>query len=58
LVSNTVYVALDLEATDMHPDRGEIIELGAIKFTDEKIVDRWRVPRSARAVPSPSRSPN
>ncbi len=40
-MSNTVYVALDLEATDMHPERGEIIELGAIKFTDERIVDRW-----------------
>ena len=40
-LSNTVYVALDLEATDMHPERGEIIELGAIKFTDERIVDRW-----------------
>ena len=40
-MSNTVYVALDLEATDMHPERGEIIELGAIKFTAERIVDRW-----------------
>lgn len=40
-MSSTVYVALDLEATDMHPERGEIIELGAIKFTNERIVDRW-----------------
>ena len=40
-MSTTVYVALDLEATDMHPERGEIIELGAIKFTADKIVDRW-----------------
>jgi DNA polymerase-3 subunit epsilon/ATP-dependent DNA helicase DinG len=39
--SPTVYVALDLEATEMHPERGEIIELGAIKFTPERIVDRW-----------------
>src|SRR6185437_2721091 len=41
VVSNTVYVALDLEATEMHPERGEIIELGALKFTAERIVDRW-----------------
>ncbi|MFN8511683.1 MAG: helicase C-terminal domain-containing protein [Thermomicrobiales bacterium] len=40
-MSNTVYVALDLEATEMHPERGEIIELGAIKFTTEKVLDRW-----------------
>ena len=40
-MSDTVYVALDLEATDMHPERGEIIELGAIKFTGEKVIDRW-----------------
>jgi len=40
-LAETVYVALDLEATDMHPERGEIIELGAIKFTGEKIIDRW-----------------
>lgn len=40
-MSNTVYVALDLEATEMHPERGEIIELGAIKFTTERILDRW-----------------
>ena len=40
-MSDTVYVALDLEATEMHPERGEIIELGAIKFTAERILDRW-----------------
>src|SRR5436190_23102557 len=40
-VSDTVYVALDVEATEMHPERGEIIELGAIKFTRERVVDRW-----------------
>lgn len=40
-MSDTVYVALDLEATEMHPERGEIIELGAIKFTTERVLDRW-----------------
>ncbi len=40
-MSTTVYVALDVEATEMHPERGEIIELGAIKFTAERVLDRW-----------------
>ena len=35
------YIALDLEATGMHPDRDEVIEIGAVKFRDGKIVDRW-----------------
>src|SRR6187401_652615 len=25
----------------MHPDRDEVIEIGAVKFRDGKIVDRW-----------------
>lgn len=35
------YIALDLEATGMHPDRDEVIEIGAVKFRDGKIVGRW-----------------
>ncbi|HEX5504765.1 MAG TPA: helicase C-terminal domain-containing protein, partial [Thermomicrobiales bacterium] len=41
-MSATLYIALDVEATEMHPERGEIIEIGALKFTDERIVDRWQ----------------
>ncbi len=26
----------------MHPERGEIIELGAIKFTTERVLDRMK----------------
>ena len=40
-MSSTAYIALDVEATEMHPERGEIIEVGAIRFTDERIIDRW-----------------
>ncbi len=35
------YIALDLEATGMHPDRDEILEIGAVKFRDGELVDRW-----------------
>src|SRR5918998_3982149 len=41
----------------MHPERGEILELGAIKFTRERVVDRWSPtvrPRGPVPFPIPS----
>ncbi len=35
------YVALDLEATGMDPERDEIIEIAAITFRDDRILERW-----------------
>ncbi|HEY0069726.1 MAG TPA: 3'-5' exonuclease, partial [Chloroflexia bacterium] len=35
------YVAFDLEATGMQPERDEVIEIGAVKFRDGQIVARW-----------------
>lgn len=36
-----VYVALDLEATGMDPARDEVIEIGAVKFRDGRIIDEF-----------------
>jgi DNA polymerase-3 subunit epsilon/ATP-dependent DNA helicase DinG len=46
------YVALDLEATGMHPERDEVIEIGAVKFRDGQIVGRWEsLVRPSQPVP-------
>src|SRR3954464_14697938 len=35
------YIAFDLEATGMQPDRDEVIEIGAVKLSDGQIIARW-----------------
>ncbi|MGC8787106.1 MAG: 3'-5' exonuclease, partial [Anaerolineae bacterium] len=36
-----VYVALDLETTGVDPERDAIIEIGAVKFRDQQVLDTW-----------------
>jgi len=36
-----IYVALDIEATGMDPERDEIIEVAAIKFREEQVLERF-----------------
>ncbi|MCM8748358.1 exonuclease domain-containing protein [Thermomicrobiaceae bacterium CFH 74404] len=45
-----IYVALDLEATGMDPERDEIIEIAAIKFRDDRVLDRWETLVRPRAT--------
>lgn len=36
-----VYVALDLEFTGLNPDHDAILEVGAIKFRSDQVLDTW-----------------
>jgi DNA polymerase III epsilon subunit-like protein len=36
-----IYVALDTEATGLRSDSDEVIEIGAVKFRDGQILERW-----------------
>ena len=36
------FVALDIETTDLTPERGEIIELGAAKYENGKVIDKYQ----------------
>ncbi len=37
----TSYVCFDLETTGLSPDKDEIIEIGAVKVVEGKVVDRF-----------------
>ncbi|HUS16187.1 MAG TPA: 3'-5' exonuclease, partial [Chloroflexia bacterium] len=37
-----IYVALDTEATGLRADADEIIEIGAVKFRDGQVLERWQ----------------
>jgi predicted DnaQ family exonuclease/DinG family helicase len=46
------YVALDVEATGMDPSRDEIIEIAALKFDEDRVIDSWQsLVRPRGAVP-------
>ena len=47
-----IYIALDLEATGMQPERDEVIEIGAVKFSEGQIIARWEsFVRPAQPIP-------
>jgi DNA polymerase-3 subunit epsilon/ATP-dependent DNA helicase DinG len=36
-----IYVALDLETTGLQADRDAIVEIGAVKFRGDDVLDTW-----------------
>src|SRR5213083_1755128 len=36
-----IYVALDLEFTGLNPDHDAILEVGAVKFRGDDVLDSW-----------------
>jgi predicted DnaQ family exonuclease/DinG family helicase len=36
-----IYVALDLETTGLQPERDAIIEIGAVKFREDEVLETW-----------------
>ena len=47
-----IYVALDLETTGLNPEKDAIIELGAVRFRDGKILDKFsQVVNPGRPIP-------
>ena len=46
------YVSLDLETTGLDPDRDSIIEVGAVKFRGDEVLDSWStLVRPERPIP-------
>lgn len=39
--SGKVFVAFDTETTSLSPSTGRIIEIGAVKFSKDGVIDRW-----------------
>jgi DNA polymerase III epsilon subunit-like protein len=51
------YVALDLETTGLDPEKDTIIELGAVRFRDGEILEKFsQVVNPGRRIPPPSSS--
>ncbi len=47
-----VYVAVDLETTGLDPDRDAILEIGAVKFRDDRVLDTFNsLINPGRAIP-------
>lgn len=47
-----IYVALDLETTGLDPEHDAIIEIGAVKFRDDEVLDTWSsLVRPPRPIP-------
>ena len=49
-----IYVAIDLETTGLNPERDAILEVGAVRFRGEEVLDTWSsLVNPRRRVPYP-----
>ena len=49
-----IYVAIDLETTGLNPERDAILEVGAVRFRGEEVLDTWTsLVNPRRRVPYP-----
>lgn len=35
------YIALDIETTSLDPEKGNILEIGAVRFNEKEVLDEW-----------------
>jgi DNA polymerase-3 subunit epsilon/ATP-dependent DNA helicase DinG len=48
-----IYIALDLEFTGLNPERDTILEVGAVKFRQDQVLDKWScLVNPGRALPA------
>jgi len=38
---NKTYIALDIETTSLDPEKGNVLEIGVVRFNEKKVLEEW-----------------